>query len=67
MTAARDKDAGFREVLEDAAAVIRRLAPFCGTFEELLAMLDLAVGDPDRPGNDGQMKMLMEYVTRPRK
>lgn len=52
---------GFREALEDAVSVIKKLAPVCGTFDEMTGVCELALT------NDAQLRLLMKTVLEPEK
>ena len=47
----------FRSSLEDSVAILRKLAPHCGSVDELIGMLELACH------NDGQLGLLMREIT----
>lgn len=47
----------FRSSLEDLIAVAEKLAPYCGSVEELVEVCQLAVG------NAAQAKLLLEKVS----
>lgn len=52
-----DPDEQLREALHEAAVVIRKLAPFCATVDELVGMIELA------QVNDGQLQMLKREIS----
>jgi hypothetical protein len=53
----------FRQGLVDAAAVVRGLSPLCKTFDEMLQLIELAVGDgEDGQGNQAQLTLLYAAV-----
>lgn len=61
------KEAEIRVILEDAGDVIRALAPHCETFDEMLGLIDLAVGAGRQDGgNDAQLRILKELLSKGR-
>ncbi len=46
----------YRSAVQDAAVVIRKLAPKCKSLDDLVGMLELAAS------NDGQLALLMDYL-----
>ena len=52
----------FRSSLEDVATVVERLALTCSSFEDMVGMIRLAVGDEGNPPNQGQLRLLMRLV-----
>lgn len=46
----------FRLALDDAVAILRKLAPLCGSVEELVGVAELAMT------NDAQLRLLMDRV-----
>lgn len=53
---AKSVEQNFRSGLEDVAAIVQRLEPYCQTTAELAEMIELA------KRNDGQLRILMEKV-----
>lgn len=52
----RSDEDNFRDTLKDVDFMIQKLAPFCGSFEEMLGMIRLSFS------NDAQLKLLMATV-----
>ena len=50
-------DDRFREALEDAVMILKKLAPRCGDVNELTEMAELALS------NGGQLRLLMAEVS----
>ena len=51
-------EASFRQTLDDLVPVLQKAATYCGTVEDLLGMVRLALK------NDGQLRWLMRIVAR---
>lgn len=46
----------FRSALQDAAVILRKLAPLCKDVNEMVEMLELAAA------NEGQLTLLMDRI-----
>ncbi len=47
----------FKDGLQDAIAIVTKLAPICDNFKDLVGMCELALS------NDAQAKLLMKIVS----
>lgn len=54
----KDVEASFRSSLEDVLLVVKKLAPFCASAEEMCGMIALALE------NDGQNKLLYALMMK---
>lgn len=55
----------FREGLVEAQAVVKRLAHYCSSIDELLDLLESAVGTDGRGGNPAQIALMMDALVGP--
>jgi hypothetical protein len=51
-----------KESLKDTLAVMIKLSPHCHSFEELIGLIQLAVGDEETEGNDAQLRILIHLM-----
>lgn len=58
-------DSEFRASLAEVLNTLVRLAPQCQDLDELIELVDLAVGDEQRPGNGAQLKILRAIISTP--
>ena len=61
MDAKASKEETLRAVLEGIVEIAERLAPICGTVEELVGMASLALT------NDAQLRMILKVCSEPNK
>jgi hypothetical protein len=57
----------FRESLKDVHAILIKLSVYCETLEELENMIAVSLANENGPGNNGQLRLLMDTITRPKR